>query len=389
MHDMSNILFMLFAIIVTAKIFGSFAAKLGQSSVIGELCAGIVLGPSILGIITPDVTISNISEIGALILLFEVGVSTDIREFIKSGGWALIVAVIGVVCPYFLGYTCAKAFGLANLEAIFIGAVLTATSVGITARVFLDLKRLETEEAKIVLGAAVIDDVIGLIILAVVVKLISGIAVSAGSIISISLLAAGFLAGSVILGMLAAPKAFRFIKKVFGRESLIVLSFALCVLFSFFALKIGLAAIVGAFVAGLIVSASDEKKEVSESVKPLYGIFVPVFFVLMGTTVDVKAFNPFISSNLPVIMLALALFTAAFIGKVISGYAVLKKGVNKFLIGASMVPRGEVGLIFAAIGLKNGVLQQNIYSALVMVIMLTTLITPIILKAVLNKENKK
>lgn len=386
MHNVFTFLIALASILFFAKIFGEIALKLGQSAIIGELLAGIVIGPSVLSIVHETAILSSISELGAIILLFEVGLSTDIKEFLKAGLWATAVAIVGVVAPYFLGYFVFLHFGLTSTQAIFAGAVLTATSVGITARVFMDLNRLETQEAKIVLGAAVIDDVIGLAILAVVLKLVQGGTVTLGTVAYISGVAILFLVLSVVAGVLIAPSIFKIVAKMKQSHVIFIVGLAFCFVISAFSTKVGLAPIVGAFVAGLVFSTVKQSEEIKKDIKPVYAFFVPIFFVLMGTNVDISTFNPFVAVNREIIVLMAILFIVAFVGKAVAGFVVLKKGINKFLIGVSMVPRGEVGLIFAGIGLKNNVFGIKDYSALVAVIMLTTFITPIILKYILSKQ---
>jgi Kef-type K+ transport system membrane component KefB len=388
MHDVFGFLIALVSILFFAKIFGEVAIKLGQNAIIGELLAGVLIGPSLLGLVHETPILTSMSELGAIILLFEVGLSTDIKEFLKAGGWATAVAFIGVLVPYFLGYFVFLYFGLSSTQAIFAGAVLTATSVGITARVFMDLRKLETKEAKIVLGAAVIDDVIGLAILAVVLKLIQGGRVTFGTIVQVSGTAILFLVLSTIVGVLIAPTIFRFISKMKQEHVIFVMGIAFCFVVSAFATKVGLASIVGAFVAGLILSTTVQSEEIKKDIAPICAFFVPVFFVLMGTNVDINAFNPFVAANREILILVAVLFIVAFVGKAVAGFAVLKRGVNKFLIGVSMVPRGEVGLIFAGMGFKNNVFGSSHYSALVAVIMLTTFVTPIILKYLLSKQNE-
>ncbi|MDR2191689.1 MAG: cation:proton antiporter [Endomicrobium sp.] len=389
MDDIFTFLTTFAMILVFAKLFGEISVRLGQSAILGELFAGIIIGPSVLGLIGDTAAFSNLSELGAIILLFEVGLSTDIKEFAKAGGWACAVAFIGVILPYLAGYFVFIYFGLSSHQAIFAGAVLTATSVGITARVFMDLKKIETQEAKIVLGAAVIDDVIGLAILAVVLKLVAGGAVTAGAIAKVSGIAVLFLVLSIGAGLLIAPTLFRLVSKIKQEKIVFVFALAFCLFIAAFSKKAGLAPIVGAFAAGLVLSTLKEKEQIKKDLKPLYVCFVPVFFVLMGTSVDISVFNPFKEANRVILLLTLVLFAVAFIGKAASGFAVFKKGVNKLLIGASMVPRGEVGLIFAGIGLKNSVFGQKEYSALVAVIMLTTLVTPFILKYLISRDDKK
>jgi Kef-type K+ transport system membrane component KefB len=373
-------------ILVCAKLFGELALRCGQSAIIGELIAGVIIGPSVLGLVHTTPTFAELSELGAVVLLFEAGLSTNIKEFARAGGWAALVAALGVLFPYLFGYLIFRYFGMHEHSAIFAGAVLTATSVGITARVFLDLKKLDTKEAKIVLGAAVIDDVIGLVILAVVSSLVEGNSVGFGTIMAISGKAVLFLALVVGIGLLVLPFIFKYIKKMHQEGIIFVLGMAICLLVAALSNKVGLAPIVGAFAAGLVLSNTKYVDEIKAGVKPLYMFLVPVFFVLMGTAVDVDIFNPFVAENRPILLMAAILFAAAFFGKVIAGFAVFKKGIDRLLIGVSMVPRGEVGLIFASIGLTLGVFHQQVYSALVVVIMLTTLVTPIILKWLLTRK---
>jgi Kef-type K+ transport system membrane component KefB len=386
MYKVFDFLISLASILFFAKVFGEIALKFGQNAIIGELLAGVFIGPSVLRIISETPVLSNISELGAIILLFEVGLSTDIKEFLKASGWAMVVAFVGVIAPYFLGYFVFLHFGLTNMQAIFAGAVLTATSVGVTIRVFIDLKCLKTEEAKIVLGAAVIDDVIGLTMLAVVLKLVTGGTVSFGTVAYIIGSAVLFLVLFAVAGVLIAPKVFNFISKMKQSHMLSIMGIIFCFIVSAFSTKIELAPIVGAFIAGLVLSTVKQVEDIKKDIEPIYAVFVPVFFVLMGTKVDVSIFNPFVAANREILVLTAVLFVVAFVGKMLAGFAVLKKGINKLLIGVSMVPRGEVGLIFAGVGLKNGVFGTQDYSAMVSVIMLTTFIAPIILKYLISNQ---
>ncbi len=384
--EFSNLLFALFIILVSAKVFGEIAQRLGQSPVIGELIAGVIIGGSVLNLIQPTDILHSLAEIGAILLLFQVGVSSNLYEFLKVGIWAFLVACVGVILPFLFGFLICLQFGYDMTHAIFIGAILTATSVGITARVFSDFKKTNTDEAKIVLGAAVIDDVIGLAILAVVMKLATTGTVSFLSISKISGLAILFLAGSIYLGVLLAPFLFKILKAMKSEGALIVGAFAFCLLLSYLAALAGLAPIIGAFSAGLILSINESKTHIEENIKPISDVFVPVFFVLMGALIDISIFNPFIPGNKTIILLAGVLFIAAVIGKALSGFVVIKKGINRLLIGVAMVPRGEVGLIFAGMGLTNHIINKSIYSAAVIVIILTTFITPFFLKLLFKEE---
>ena len=389
MENVFQFLISIAVILAAAKICGEIALRLGQSAILGELLAGVLIGPAVFGFVTETATLANIAELGAIILLFEAGLSTDIREFAKSGGWAALVAVVGVLVPYILGYFVFLYFGLTSVQAIFAGAVLTATSVGITARVFMDLKKIDTREAKIVLGAAVIDDIIGLVILAVVLQIAAGNSVNVFSIARISAVAVIFLVLIVGAGLLIMPRLIGLIYKLKQPDIGFVAALVFCIAASVIAMKAGLATIVGAFAAGLVLSNTVFKTDIKRKLSPFYAVFVPVFFVLMGTKVDLSVFNPSVASAPKMLILIIVLFAAAFFGKIVSGFSVLKKRVNRLLVGVAMVPRGEVGLIFAGIGLTYGVFDKKYYSAIVAVIILTTFVAPIILKYLLSKGSAK
>lgn len=382
--EFSNIVFSLVIILVAGKLFGEISSRLGQSPVIGELIAGVIIGSSVLGLIKQNEIIAFLSYIGAILLLFEIGLSSNINEFLKVGLWSTTVAISGVFFPFLLGYIVCSYLGMTAIHSLFVAATLTATSVGITARVFADFKKLQTKEARIILGAAVIDDVIGLSLLAVAAKIAAGNNISLLSVSTISLSAILFLVCSVSAGIFLMPIILNILKKIQNRGALIVGAFSFCLLLSFFSEKIGLAAIVGAFAAGLVLSATDSKVHLEEQIKPLSDIFVPIFFVAMGIIVDVKLFNPFIQTNQPILIMSIFLIIAAILGKVISGYVVYLKGINKLLIGVGMIPRGEVGLIFANMGLAANIIDLPIYSSLIVIVIFTTFITPIFLKRILE-----
>lgn len=384
--EFTSLILTIFAILVTAKLFGELFQRMGQSPVLGELVGGMIIGASVLGLVKESQTLHDLAQIGAILLLFEVGVCSNLYEFVKIGIWSLLVAVVGVICPFFFGYLVCLYFGLDSVHSIFVGAILTATSVGITARVFADLKKLNTKEAQIILGAAVIDDVIGLGILAVVLRLVTSGTVSPYTVLNITGLAIAFVAGALIIGALCAPYLFKFIKRMKIDGAVIVGAFAFCLLLSYLSAAVGLAPIVGAFAAGLILSITESKNHIEEKIKPVSHIFVPIFFVLMGALVDVKIFNPFDASNTLILKIAAALFVVAVISKMLSGTVVFKKGINRLIIGIGMIPRGEVGLIFAGMGLTNNIINSSIYSASVAVIIMTTFVTPFLLKLVM-KDN--
>jgi Kef-type K+ transport system membrane component KefB len=366
---------------------------------LGELLVGVVLGNlPLLGFvglepIKSDVYIEILAGLGVLILLFEVGLESTVGQMMKVGLPSTLVAFAGVIAPFILGW----GIGMWLLPEsgsyvhAFIGATLCATSVGITARVLQDLGRSKSDESRIILGAAVIDDVLGLIILAVVSGVIraanSGVPTSYVEIGGIILKATIFLVGSLTLGVWLSPKLFRTASKLQTRGVLLSFGLVFCFILSWLAGKLGLAPIVGAFAAGLILEdahygdlKNKEKHTLEELIHPISSFLVPVFFVLMGMRTDLSAFL-----QLSVTGLALALTIVAIIGKLACSLAVTVKGVDRLSVGIGMIPRGEVGLIFANIGLGLSIAGENIvskatFSALVVMVIITTLITPPALK---------
>jgi Kef-type K+ transport system membrane component KefB len=379
------VLLTLFYALVAAKMGGELAERVKQPAVLGELLAGVVVGTSVLGLVRESNFINLLAQLGAVILLFEAGITSDYSSFMKVKLWALLVACVGVVCPFALGFFLSRFWGLAMIESIFIGATLTATSVGITVRVFQDLGQTKSKEAQIVIGAAVIDDVIGLIILAAVVGITTSGTLHWLNTLRVVILAIAFLGGALFLGNFAADPLLKFVHQMRVRGMLFVFAFSFCLIMAFFSQTVGLAPIVGAFAAGLILSRTEQKEHVENQIKPVADIFVPVFFVMMGAAVDIRLFNPFNPANHSLLIFAFLLFGVAVLGKVISGFSVFDK-LNKLVIGVGMIPRGEVGLIFAAYGLSHQVINRQLYLAVLLMVFLTTFVTPIILKSLLSKR---
>lgn len=393
-------LFALTIILLAAKLGGDLMVRLGQPEVLGELCVGILLGNlPLLGIdsfsfLREDVILTVLSELGVVLLLFEVGLHTTVPEMLRVGLSALLVAVLGVVAPFFLGWGVGALFlpEADPLVHIYLGAALTATSVGITARVLTDLQRITTEEAKIVLGAAVIDDVLGLMVLATVGGIIgaaeAGSGVELGSIASVLGLSLGFLLAAVVLGRQIMPLCFRAVAALRSQGVLLASSLILCFGFAYLAGLAGLAPIVGAFTAGLILepvhyqhlSAKHNDMTIEELVSPLSSFLVPIFFVIMGTRVNVMDFM-----RTDLFGFAACLTIAAIIGKQLCSLGVLQRGVDRFAVGLGMIPRGEVGLIFASIGASlilhgKPVVDSATYGVVVIMVIVTTLVTPPLIK---------
>ena len=383
------------AVLVVAKLGGEIATRLGQPAVLGELLAGVVLGNlglagfHGLAFIASDPGVDLLARLGVVLLLFEVGLESTVGQMLKVGASALVVALLGVVAPFALGWG-VGAWLLPDAGPYvhaFLGATLCATSVGITARVLRDLGRSESDEARVILGAAVIDDVLGLVVLAAVTGAIAaadaGTTMGLGSVGAIVGKAGAFLVGSLVLGVWLSPKLFRVASTLRTRGVLLAVGLAFCFFLAYVAGVIGLAAIIGAFAAGLILEDLHSKDFVdrgehslTELLHPIVGFLSPVFFVLMGMHTDLRAFG-----QPGVLGLAGALTVAAVLGKQACSLGVIGRGVDRLSVGFGMVPRGEVGLIFANIGLGltvsgQPVISSAVFSAVVVMVIVTTLVTP-------------
>lgn len=391
--DVGTFFFILIVILLAAKLAGELFERLGQPAVLGELVAGVLVGASVLGLVPVDpadpygAMIHVLAEVGVAILLFEIGLETDLREMFQVGSAALTVALVGIVLPFLFGYLFWHYYeGGASLTAIFIGATLTATSVGITARVLTDLGKIHTSEARIIIGAAVLDDILGLLILAVVEGLSATGSVSVPSVIRMFGLAVGFLAVAMAIGLSAARWIFELVNRMRVRGVLVTFALAFALALAFLADRVGLAPIVGSFAAGLILSRTNQFDTIVEQIKPVADIFTPIFFVSIGAAVNVAILDPRVPENREILVVGAGLFVIAVLGKVAAGYAVpWRKDLHKLAVGVGMVPRGEVGLIFAQIGLVGGILTRDVFSAVLIMVMATTLITPPFLKILFDR----
>ncbi len=374
------ILLMLAALLAAAKLLGELAERIGQPAVLGELVAGVLLGPSVLGVVDPHLPIIDaMAEIGVVILLFEIGLQTDLRRLLSVGGTAATVALVGVALPFLLGLGAESFLAMGQLPSLVAAAALTATSVGITARVLSDLGRLKDQESQVVLGAAVIDDIVGLIILAVVARLVAGESLSVASVSVTTLTAFGFVALSLVAGRLLVPGLFRLLARVGTEQTLGMMGLVIGFLLAALADAVGSAMIIGAFTAGLIFAPTAHARTIERGVVRLGHFFVPIFFVAVGAAVDVRSFlQP------RILAVGFVLIVAAIIGKVAAGFAPFWFRGRKLVVGVGMVPRGEVGLIFAQTGLAAGVLDAGLFSAITLMVMVTTLIAPPALKALLG-----
>ena len=376
----ATLLLSLAIMLVAAKIGGHFAVRMGQPSVLGELLAGF----------------------GVIILLFQVGLESTVAQMLKVGPSSFLVATLGVVGPFILGWGVGA--WLLPEESIyahlFLGATLTATSVGITARVLKDLGRSQTGEARIILGAAVIDDVQGLVILAVVTGIVAaanqGAAFSYGAIALVVIKAGGFLFGSLLLGVYFSPRLFSLASRLEASGVLLAAGLSFCFFVAWSAAAIGLAPIVGAFAAGLVLEdmhyrdfTGRGEHGLEQQIEPIAAFLVPIFFVTMGIRTELRSF-----AEPGVLGLAVILTIAAIIGKQMCAFGVVGKGFDRLSIGIGMIPRGEVGLIFANIGLTlvvdgQPVVDRSLFSAVVVMVIVTTLITPPALKWSFERSRPK
>jgi Kef-type K+ transport system membrane component KefB len=390
MPDLSipNLFLALAAVLVSAKLLGELAERFGQPAVLGELIAGVLLGGSVLGIVPTEgpagEVVHVLAELGVLLLLFEIGLETDLKEMFRVGTASLSVAAVGVVLPFFLGFVYwaylphAASGGSTDLTmaAIFVGATLTATSVGITARVLSDLGQMRTQEAKIIIGAAVIDDVLGLVILSVVSGMAAGATVSALGILRVFAVAVGFLVLAVLAGRFAAPRLFDLVVRMRVRYVLLVFAVSFALGLSAAAAMVGSALIIGAFAAGIILSGTNQFDTIEHEVRPVASIFTPIFFVSIGASVNLSLLNPAREGAPGILGVAAVLTLLAILGKLAAGWAAPWIKFRRIVVGVGMVPRGEVGLIFADIGRRAGILDEAVFGAVLLMIMATTFVAP-------------
>ena len=389
--EVHNFFLTLLIILLTARVFAELATRLQSPSVIGELFAGVLLGPSLLGWIEPTEAIRLMAGIGIILLLFEVGLETDVKRLIRTGLESIVVALAGFILPFLFGFGLAYwLFELPLLVSLFIGGTLTATSIGITVRVLSDLKRQHSKEGQVVLGAAVLDDVMGVVLLA----LLYEFSISGG----VSLVNTGkvliFVAAFFVLAP-AAAKLMSVVIKHFDASSEIpglipTTIVSLVLFFAWLAHAVGAPELLGGFAAGLALSRrfflplgvalhADEAfaERIETQMKPIVQLFTPIFFVMVGLSLNLREIDwssPFIW------LFSLSLLVAAVAGKLFGALLLKESWPVRWMIGTAMIPRGEVGLIFAELGRESGILNNEAYAGMVIVIALTTLLPPFVMK---------
>ncbi|HIK37651.1 MAG: cation:proton antiporter [Geminocystis sp.] len=417
---LTAVLLTLAIIYFTSKVGAELSRMANFPPVLGELVGGVIIGVSALSLVvfpesvTADKSlvmnvlnflnpmseelftkvfesesevISVLAELGVVVLLFEIGLESDIRELKKVGIKATIVAVAGVTAPFAMGTAgLIYFFHFPAVPAIFAGAALTATSIGITSKVLSELGWLKSKEGQIIIGAAVIDDILGIIILAVVASLAKTGEVNLVQVLLLIVSAVAFLIGSILLGSIFNKTFEAIVENLKTRGSIIIPAFIFALLMAFLANAIHLEAILGSFAAGLVLDETDARNELDEQVKPIADVIVPLFFVTVGARVDLGVLNPVVPENREGLYIATFLITVAIIGKIVSGWSFLSgEKINRLGIGIGMIPRGEVGLVFAGIGASSGVLTKPLEAAIIIMVIITTFLAPPLLKLVLGE----
>ncbi|MFM8544538.1 MAG: cation:proton antiporter [Vulcanococcus sp.] len=408
-------------IFLVARAIAEAMVRLQLPTILGELVAGVLIGVSGLHLIVPPDTqatvnagvlsvlgslaeilpaevqglynetfpsLQAVSQIGLFALLFLTGLESELDELVAVGVQASTVAVAGVVLPFALGTAgLVLLFHVPLIPAVFAGAAMTATSIGITASVFGELRWLKRKEGQIVIGAAVLDDILGIVILAVVVAIVGGGAFTLGPVVRLCLAAVAFVAVALVLSRTAAPLFDWVVERLKAPGDVAVASFVVLTLCCFAAQAIGLEAALGAFAAGLILSASKHTEDIDKAVKPLVALFATVFFVLIGTGMDLSVLNPFDPANREGLIVAAFLLAVSIVGKVAAGWSyVSKEPTNRLVVGLGMMPRGEVGLIFLGLGRQAGILTPALEAAILLMVIGTTFLAPILLRLVIPAE---
>lgn len=418
---LAGVLLSLVVIYLASKIGGEVCARISLPPVLGELVGGVVVGLSACKLLvffeggvdlpapplatflqmTTGTTaavaiaafenysqvISVLAELGVVILLFEIGLESNLKELIRVGPQAAVVAVVGVVTPFTAATLGLIAlFGTPTIPAVFAGAALTATSIGITAKVLAEIRQLSSKEGQIIIGAAVLDDVLGIIVLAVVASLAKTGEIEVANVVYLILSSTAFLIGTIILGRWCSPLFVALVNRLQTRGELLISALIFAFVLSYIAAAIHLEAILGAFTAGLVLAETEKQQELKAQVIPVADMLVPIFFVSVGARTDLSVLNPAIPSNREGLVMAVFLIVVAILGKVVTGIAVFGyPQINRVAIGIGMIPRGEVGLIFAGVGSASGILSKPLEAAIVVMVILTTFMAPPLLRVAFQR----
>lgn len=384
MDHTTQILLGLFVVFIAAQVGAEIAQRLSLPAVVGEIAAGVLVGPGVLGWVHVNEPLEVLAEIGAVLLLFSVGLETRVGDLKKVGATATWVGVLGVILPFVMGYYWAHATGQTTPHAMFIAAAFVATSAGITARVLQEMGVLGRIESRVILGAAVIDDILAMLLLGLVTALQGGESVNIPGLLLIFAQAVGFIVLIVVVGTRVMRRASNLLDAPVSPMSPITLSLALCLGLAVAAAYLGLAAIIGAFLAGMIAAESDQRETLERNLKPIEAFLVPFFFVVTGAKVELAAL-----AGGAALLALLVVTVLATIGKVVGcGLGALSLGKRSALIvGVGMVPRGEVGIIVASLGLQARLFSSEIYALIIAMSLLTSIIAPPVLKILMKPEN--
>ncbi len=419
---LAAVLLTLVIIYSASKVGAEICTRINLPAVLGELVGGVVVGISALHLIvfpegglgatdsllisfleltanlspqtaaavfhSESEVISVLAELGVVILLFEVGLESDLKELLKVGPQATVVAIVGVAAPFAAGTLgLVYLFGVPLIPAIFAGAALTATSIGITSRVLTEIGKLNTTEGQIILGAAVLDDVLGIIVLAVVAGLAKTGEIEVGNVVYLIISAAVFLIGAILVGRLLNPYFVALINKMQTRGELLLTSLVFAFILSYIGGVIRLEAILGSFAAGLVLAETEKQEDLQKQLSPIADMLVPIFFVTVGAKTDIGVLNPTNPTNQEGLVLAIFLILVAIIGKVITGLTIFgKPGINRLAVGIGMIPRGEVGLVFVSVGAASGALDKSTEAAIIMMVIVTTFVAPPLLRLVFQDK---
>jgi Kef-type K+ transport system membrane component KefB len=409
---LTGVLLSLVVIYIASKLGSELSKRLDLPPVLGELIAGVVVGVSALHLLMfPDSgaqasnsvimtilqridqlspatladifqsqseAISILAELGVIVLLFEIGLESDLRQLKAVGAQAFAVACVGVATPFAAATGGLMwLFHVPAIPAIFAGAALTATSIGITAKVLSELGQLKSKEGQIIVGAAIIDDVLGILVLAVVASLAKTGTIDIVNVFYLIISATVFLIGSILLGSFFNQSFVAIVQKLQTRGNILIPALIFAFFMAFLANAVHLEAILGAFAAGLVLDETDQRDELDAQVKPIADLLVPIFFVTVGAKADLTVLNPMVPENLSGLVIAAFLMVVAIVGKVITGWVVFgQAGINRLAIGIGMIPRGEVGLVFAGIGSASGALDKPLAAAMIIMVILTTFLAP-------------
>lgn len=378
---MYSLLLSLAAILIATKLLGELARRMGQPSVVGELVAGVLLGGSALGLVDPhEPAVRALAEFGLFVLMFQAGIHTDVRTVKRAGLSAMMSGAAGAILPFLGGFFVAHALGVPVIGAVVAGASLVSVSMAISARILGDNGVLHTREGQIVVGAALADGAISLVIIAIVVSL-GGAAASTSSAGRALAISAVFIAAWLAVGRYVGPPIFRLLDGIRAKGSLGLFGMAFGLLLAVIAAAVGSATIIGAFVGGVILHPTPQRQEIERTTAQIGHFFIPIFFAAVGASLDVHALvSPHAAA------LGAALVTIGIAGKVIAGYAPWDFSGNKLLIGVAMVPRGEIGLIFAQMGLAAGAITPEMFGAIVLMAFVTTLVSPPMLRALVRRD---